>query len=321
MRRAPSLLLVLWLVVAACDGADPTGSPDAPPAAEDTAADTASVDTEPVPPALTCDDLLLENAGIPGGYPFALGADADRRAAALAALAALSDAYGVETINGPSLAPFTCTPSWQTTFDLTPIPGESGRDALEGALEAFLSGGDELFAFDGATAAEDSGAETETGHFRFRYTQTYCGEVLANAAVAAGGHLRGSFAAGLQWADHGILIAEVRKDGMIQTFTDLLVPPLIRAPLNPVVDGPTAAAALAGERLDAHACFGPGGHTLKANELGEVGDPVLLLLGTGDGLQLHLAWPVGVYLEGPTTAYVDALTGAPLAWALHFACD
>ncbi len=321
MLLARTLLLALLLGLLGCDGGDGGGGDpsDTPSTPQDTAADTAGADT-PAPSAPSCDELLLNNAGVPGAYPFTLGEDDARRDAALAALAALSEAYNVETINAPSLAPFTYTPSWLTTFDLTPVPGDSTAAELETLLEAFLAEGQGLFAFDHAVPEDGNGSETDTGHFRFRYTQTYCGEVFANAAVQAAGHPRGAFVDGLAWAERGTLVVEMRKDGLIQTLTDLLVPALLHAPTNPIVDAETAAAALAGERLDALACFGPSGHEIAANELGEVGDPVLLLLETADGLQLHLAWPIGIYLEGTTTGYVDALTGEPLAWALHFDC-
>ncbi|MFH1530692.1 MAG: hypothetical protein ABIK09_08175 [Pseudomonadota bacterium] len=323
MYRGAPLLLVLFLSVATCDGGGGASPADAPVPAADTAPDpdTPSTDDTGRTPPPSCDSLLLNNAGIPGNYPFTLGDDVDRKSAAQATLAALSDAYGVETIQAPSLASFTYTPSWQTTFDLTPMPGASDAEELEGLLEAFLAKGTGLFAFENATAGDDSGAETDTGHFRFRYTQTYCGGILANATVAEGGHPRGTFAGALQWTDRGVLVADLRKDGLIQSFTDLLVPALVHAPTKPVISADAAAAALVGERLEQQGCFGAGGHVLTESELGEVGDPVFLLLEAADGLQLHLAWPVGVYLEGTTTAYVDALTGVPLGWALHFPCN
>jgi hypothetical protein len=320
MTLARALIILALLGTLGCDGGGggaPSSDTADPP--QDTATDTPRADT-PAAALPTCDELLLSNAGVPGAYPFTLAEDEARREVALAALAALSEAYSVETINAPSLATFTYTPSWLTTFDLTPVPGDSTASELEVLLEAFLAEGEGLFAFDDAVPADGNGSETDTGHFRFKYTQTYCGEVLANGAVVAAGHPRGAFDDALAWADRGTLVADLRKDGLIQAFSDLLVPALLHAPTNPLVDAQTAAAALAGEHLDAHACFGPGGHVITETELGEVGDPVLLLLEAGDGLQLHLAWPIGIYLEGTTTGYVDALTGAPLAWALHFSC-
>ncbi len=320
MHRAPPLLLALLLLLSACDsGGAPAGPAADTPAPQDTATDLSHPDAPPAT-APDCDALLLSNVGIPGGYPFTLTADAARRDAAAAALAALSEAYGVETIIAPSLAPFTYTPSWTTTFDLTPMPGESGAETLGALLGDFLSENGGLFAFHDAVPADGNGSETDAGHLRFLYTQTYCGVVLANSAAAEAAHPRGAFDEDLQWADRGILRAELRKDGLIQAFTDLLVPALIYAPTQPVIDAEAAAAALPGARLEAHACFGPDGHVIKANELGEAGAPVLLLLEAADGLELHLAWPIGVYLEGTTTAYVDALNGDPLAWALHFSC-
>ena len=196
------------------------------------------------------------------------------------------------------------------------MPGDLDAGALGDLLDTFLTENEELFAFGDAVPADGNGSETATGQFRYRYTQSYCGVVLANSAIAEAGQPRGAFSGGLDWADRGGLLVELRKDGQIQTFSDLLMPALTK----PVIDAEAAAAALPGASLDAHACFGPGGHAVKKNELGEVGEPVLLLLEAADGLQLHLAWPVGIYLEGTATVYVDALTGDPLAWALHFSC-
>ncbi len=324
MHRAPlllpSLVLALILALAACGGGGGSPATDTPTTAEDTATDTPSSDTEPTAPP-SCDTLLLNNAGVPGGYPFTLGDDDPRKDAAIAAMAALSEAYSVETINSPSLAPYTYTPSWLTTFDLTPVPGDSSSEKLGKILEAFLAEGSGLFAFDDASPDADNGAETGTSHYRYRYTQTYCGEPLANAAVTRDAHPRGSFVDELQWADRGVLVADLRKDGLIHSFSDLLFPALLYAPTKPVIDAEAAAAALIGERLTQQACFGAEGHKIKDDDLGEAGEPVLLILEAADGLELHLAWPIGVYLEGTTTAYVDALTGVPLAWALHFECD
>lgn len=321
MQRASPLFLVLLLIVAACDGTDPASIADTPQTSEDTIPGSPSDDAGTLEPPKTCDELILDNFGVPTGYPFTIGDDDDRKQAAFDALAQLSDSYGVETIHAPSLADYTYTPSWQTTFDLTPVPGDSKAPKLEGLLEDFLDEGADLFAFHSTIPGKDNGSETGAGHFRFSYTQTYCGLTLANASIAEHDRPRGSFESEHQWADRGILVADLRKDGLVHSFEDFLVPALVPAPENPLISDDEAAATIPGQLLDDHACFGPGGHTIKEDELGAVGDPVLLLLEADEGLQLHLAWPVGVFLEGTATAYVDALDATPLAWALHYTCD
>jgi len=267
-----------------------------------------------------CDNLVIDNVGIPEGYPFGLVADPAREELAQQRLSEMLQAYGVdpETFKG-WLDPITYTLTWRSDVDLIQVPGKVGTQALTATLDEFLTQWSDLLLSSNLFPAPESPRPIDEGEWIYTYSMDYCGYTLANTLMADMGE---SLVKGKALGFRGLIHARLRENGVLSQLDDQLVPVGVPIPMNPILTTEEAREALVGLEFT-YECWGDVTMEVRYGDTGEPGEPEVLLLEDDERIYFHLAYPVPVTdgdQVGEFVFWVDALTGQLLARYEPFIC-
>jgi hypothetical protein len=264
-----------------------------------------------------CDGLLIDNDGIPEGYPFGLVADPAREEMAQQALSTMLQTYGVapQTFKG-DLDPITYTLTWHPDLDLTVAQGKIGTDEMTAIMDDFLSQWSDLLLSSDIVLAPEYPRPFDTGsEWNYLYTMDYCGFPIANTR-----DIGMSLFEGWGLKKRGFLRSRLGKDGVLSRLSDYLVPLTIQIPTNPVLTPEEAQEALVGLEFS-YECWDEITVVIHDHHTELPGPPEVLLLETKERINFHLAYPVPVSdNNGDFVFWVDAMTGQLLARHQFFIC-